>query len=308
MENEATGQESLAQLSGEQAAVLLVPLPLPYDFAGCTRGHGWYVLEPYAPTDLGIRRVERVASGRVVLLDLSYDPARAAVAIATDCPLTSAEEREVRAKVGWGLRADEDLADFYAACAARGGSYVLAIGKGRLLRSPTLFEDAVKVVLTTNTTWRQTKAMVSRLVQGLGEPHPADPRLRAFPTPESILAAGEGYLGSEARLGYRAPAVLALAARAEEMEGLREAALTTEELRQQLLSFRGVGPYAAATLLMLLGRYDFLAVDSELRSFTTRKYFAGTPPAAADLARLYQDWGRWQYLGYWLDRWLDSLS
>ena len=282
-----------------------VSLPLPYDFAGCTRGHGWYVLEPYAPTPTGIRRVERLASGRVVLLELTFDAACTAVAVTADCRLSSEEQREVGAKVRWILRADEDLTDFYATCAERGGIYALAIGKGRLLRSPTVFEDAVKVVLTTNTTWRQTKAMVSRLVEGLGEPHPTDPRLRAFPTPESILGAGERYLTTEGRLGYRAQAVLGLAERAAELEGLRGVG-SSEELRRRLLSLRGIGPYAAATLLMLLGRYDYLAVDSELRSFAAKKYFASGTPAASELAHLYEDWGRWRYLGYWLDRWLDS--
>ncbi len=69
-----------------------------------------------------------------------------------------------------------------------------------------------------------------------------------------------------ARLGYRAPYVLALArdvaSGALELEALRTAELPTPELRKRLLALKGVGPYAVANLLMLLGHYDAIPIDS----------------------------------------------
>ena len=43
-------------------------------------------------------------------------------------------------------------------------------GIGRLLRSPTVFEDLVKVICTTNVQWGGTKRMVRELVDAFGLP------------------------------------------------------------------------------------------------------------------------------------------
>jgi hypothetical protein len=69
------------------------------------------------------------------------------------------------------------------------------------------------------------------------------------------------------------------------------------------LAIKGVGSYAAATLLMLLGRYDELAMDTVFRRFVSEKYFDGEQPSDADAQTIYADWGRWKYLAYWFDIW-----
>ena len=59
------------------------------------------------------------------------------------------------------LRLDEDFAEFHALCKSRGGVWQnINRGVGRLLRSPTVFEDLVKVICTTNVQWGGTKRMV----------------------------------------------------------------------------------------------------------------------------------------------------
>jgi 3-methyladenine DNA glycosylase/8-oxoguanine DNA glycosylase len=282
---------------------LQISVPLPYDFLGCVNGHGWSVFAPFARGDASLHRVELLTSGKVVQLELSAEsgPQAVGVSIHVNTALTPTEQAEVIQKVRWMLRLDEDFAEFYALCRRQGKQYLNAIGRGRLLRSPTLFEDAFKVLLTTNTTWRQTQQMTARTVNALGQPVPQRPDLRAFPTPAAVLDAGESFFIAEARLGYRSAAAIELAKRVAELEALRDSALSTPELRKRLLSFRGIGPYGAATLLMLLGRYEYLAVDSEVRAFTAKKYFAGEPGTPAAIEQLYTHWGRWQYLGYWLD-------
>ncbi|MDA8217252.1 MAG: hypothetical protein M0Z94_06495, partial [Dehalococcoidales bacterium] len=290
--------------------VLHLPVPSPYDFLGCVGGHGWVSLEPFQRTETGFRRVESLASGRVVVLTFSAESAdgelgdptgRGNIRIEADTDLADAEAREVLAKSRHMLRLDEDFAEFYDLCRQAAGPYSLALGKGRLIRSPSVFEDAFKVITTTNVTWRQTKAMVARTVAGLGAPAPNDPSLRAFPTPAAVLSTGAAFLKNEARLGYRAEAVLAVAERADELETLRTASLPPEELRRTLLAFKGIGPYASATLAMLLGSYEFIPVDSEALAFAAKKYFGGNQPTRKAIEGLYEPWGRWKYLGYWLD-------
>ena len=282
---------------------LFISVRRPYDFYGCVRCHGWVSLAPCSPTKRGFRRVEPLGSGRVVLLEIDSFEMKDVTLVrgAIDAILSPSEESEVLSKLRWMLRLDENLSEFYAMCGARGGSYLSAIGKGRLLRSSGLFEDATKVLLTVNTTWRQTKVMVSRIVEDLGVPHPQDPSLHAFPTPEAVFAAGSSYFREQARTGYRADWILALAERVGELEALRTSDLPTPDLRSRLLSFSGIGPYGAATLLMLLGRYDCLPIDSEARDFTSKKYFKGRRATDAQIEAIYENWGSWRYLGYWLD-------
>jgi 3-methyladenine DNA glycosylase/8-oxoguanine DNA glycosylase len=209
------------------------------------------------------------------------------------------------------LRLDEDLGPFHARCRAMGGRWAPAgRGLGRLLRSPTLFEDVIKTICTTNIQWGGTRVMVRQLVHSLGDSGPVSGGdggfSNAFPTPERIATADAAELDST-RLGYRAPYVRELAERVAsgelDLSALEDDRRSTDELRKALLDLKGVGPYAAATLLMLLGRYDYLAVDSVYRTFVTERYFAGRRPSDAEAAAVYEDWGRWKYLGYWFDLW-----
>ena len=88
-----------------------------------------------------------------------------------------------------------------------------------------------------------------------------------------------------------------------DLEALATSDLPTSELRKQLLAIKGVGPYAAATMLMLLGRYDEIGVDTVFRDFVGRKYFDGNKPEDSEALAIYADWGRWKYLAYWFDIW-----
>jgi 3-methyladenine DNA glycosylase/8-oxoguanine DNA glycosylase len=186
-----------------------------------------------------------------------------------------------------------------------GWSVRLPPGTGRLLRCPTLFEDIVYTLCTTNTTWSGTLRMVDRLVATLGEAFPGQEEWRAFPTPEAIATAGLQFLENAARLGYRSGYVwelaTAVAAGRRDLQALEDPTLPTKELRRALLGIKGVGSYAAAMLLMILGRYEELAIDTEMRAFVAKKYFQGQRASEAQIRAIYAPWGRWQYLAYWFD-------
>ena len=136
--------------------------------------------------------------------------------------------------------------------------------------------------------------------------HPFVWRTRV-PDGATWTAPNPGDFGETVNLGYRAPYVHELATRvssgALELEALAEADLPTPELEKELLTIKGVGPYAAATLLMLVGRYDELAVDSVFREFVSERYFGGDRPTDAEARAVYEPWGRWRYLAYWFDLW-----
>ena len=74
-----------------------------------------------------------------------------------------------------------------------------------MLRSPTVFEDVVKTVCTTNCAWSATVRMVDALVTHLGEPALGGdgPLSNAFPSPAAMAAAPESFYRDVVRAGYR---------------------------------------------------------------------------------------------------------
>lgn len=283
----------------------------PYDFASSVRDHGWIQLAPFQWLDeqQTVQRVERLDTGKVVLLQIASSDAgdvkRISIKVKPNSKLTQSEQQEIRDKVHWMLKLDEDFSEFYHLCENEPELLVkVASGRGRLLRSSTVFEDVIKTICTTNTTWIQTKAMVSRIVNHLGSPYPQAPDLHAFPTPEQVVAAGETIFQEEIRLGYRNAYVLKLAHEIVEgkrdVEALKTSDISAKELKKEVKKIMGVGDYAAHTLLMLLGRYDEVAVDTEFRAFVSKKYGAMTDK---EMAALYDRWDRWKYLAYWFEAW-----
>jgi 3-methyladenine DNA glycosylase/8-oxoguanine DNA glycosylase len=292
--------------------------PAPLDFVGTAYSHGWAVLEPNrweADASL-LLRTERLTSGRVVDLAIgegrSSTSPRLRIEVTHLGELDSADAADVRRHVRRMFRLDQDMSPFHALCRQAGGRWeAVGRGLGRLLRSPTVFEDTVKTICTTNVQWGGTRSMVRRIVASLGElgPETAGRSPRAFPTPEAIASADRAALES-ARLGYRAPYVRELAERVAkgelDLEALRDPDLPTAEIERRLRNIRGVGSYSAATLLMLVGRYDRLPVDSVFRAFVGDRYFAGERPADSEAAAVYAGWGKWKYLAYWFDLWQGS--
>jgi 3-methyladenine DNA glycosylase/8-oxoguanine DNA glycosylase len=206
------------------------------------------------------------------------------------------------------LDLDQDLAPFHALARAEPKlSQVVERAQGRILRSPTLFEDVVKTILTTNTAWTGTIRMTSALVAEFGAPLLADPTRHAFPTAERLAAVDDGTLRSAARLGYRTPYVLdlarSLASGSFDLEGLKTADSPIHELRKQLLAIKGVGEYAAANLLMILGHYAFVPVDSWALKMVSHEWYEDQPIGKAEVEAAFERWGDWKGLAYWFWDW-----
>mgnify|MGYP003694276423 CR=1 FL=1 len=163
-------------------------------------------------------------------------------------------------------------------------------GAGRLLRSPTVFEDLVKMICTTNCSWALTQKMVTGLVENLGrESSNGD---RTFPTPEAMALMPLKFYVNEVRAGYRSEYLKLLADRVASGELDVEAWLTsplpTAELMKEMRGVKGVGPYAAENLLKLLGRYDGLALDSWTRAkFFPYEIMDARPPTRRSLVTIH---------------------
>jgi 3-methyladenine DNA glycosylase/8-oxoguanine DNA glycosylase len=257
-----------------------------------------WTLELTLPLDGKAPRTVRVSEGR---------PGHAKLEVPGRKPARADLER-LRSQVAHVFRLDEDLTPFYEVAAKDPDLAWVTAGAGRLLRSPTVFEDVVKTICTTNCAWSATVRMVSALVESLGEPGPAadGPYGRAFPTPEAMARKNSAFYSETVRAGYRGAYLRALsksvASGELDLESLARAStedLPDDEVAARLLALPGVGPYAAAHVMMLLGRYTPLVLDS----WTRPKYLkvSGARSAKdATIERRFRRYGPYAGLGFWL--------
>jgi N-glycosylase/DNA lyase len=208
------------------------------------------------------------------------------------------------------LNLDLDLSGFYAVAAEDPELSWVTSGAGRMIRSPTVFEEVVKTICTTNCSWAMTTKMVTALVEHLGDPAvgaSADGwRGRAFPTPEAMARASERFYRDVVRAGYRGPYLRTLArmvaAGDVDLEALARATpddLSDEEVEEALLALPGVGPYAAAHIALMLGRYSNLILDSWSRPKYARVRGARRPVSDATIVRRFRRYGRYAGLAFW---------
>ena len=279
----------------------------PFELDAVALSHGWVQLPPFGyDRETGaIPYVTGLAHGAITGLHITE--AGDGVDVVADTSLTVEQQAELATQVTWMLGLNQDLAPFHAQAQGEPKlAHVIDSARGRILRSASIFEDTVKTILTTNTSWAGTKRMVAALVNRYGTRHPADPSRRAFPAPSQLAAVAAEELRG-AGLGYRAPYVATLARAVTEerldLETLRDSNLTTPEIRAQLLAIKGIGAYAAANLLMLLGRYDFVPIDSWAKQMVSREWHDGARVGKAEVEAAFDAWGEWQGLAYWFWAW-----
>jgi hypothetical protein len=115
----------------------------------------------------------------------------------------SADAQRLLATCRQMLRLDDDLSRFYLVAAADPDIAWATTGAGRMLRSPTVFEDVIKTICTTNCSWSGTERMVAALVRHLGSPDGCGQH--AFPSPGAMTKADPEFYREVARTGYRGP-------------------------------------------------------------------------------------------------------
>ena len=285
---------------------LTLATPPDFSLEATVVSHGWYVLPPFRwDAEAGrLHRVEWFDGDGAFDLVIGHD---GRLVVESKRDLAPVRD-ELRARLRRTFQLDLELGEFHSLCQKRKSHRPVADAKfGRLLCGSTLFEDAVKIVATTNTAWSQTIRMVTQIVAACGQP--AASGARAFPTPAQVAALGDTALRERCRLGYRAPYIDALArgivSGELDLGAISDAALPTEELFRSYRRLPGIGPYGSAHLLAMDGRHDYIAVDTEFRSFVRRRHFRGEETSDADMLAVYERWGRWKYMGYWSELWLD---
>ena len=287
----------------------LTPLT-SFNLAAVVRSHGWIQMPPFAETtNHGLAYIIRLSAGKV--LRFAVHAHNTDLRVDTTDIITETEQNELIQTITWMLDLNQDFTEFYALAHQEPKlTKMVERQAGRVLRSPTLFEDVIRTILTTNTLWNHTLRMCRELTTRYGDPLPCERELHAFPTPERLAQVDEPTLREECRMGYRAPYVNELAQRVASgelnLEALKTSNFPTTELRKELLGIKGVGGYAAANLLMLLGRYDYVPVDSWALKVVSNEFFGGEKVTPKQVLSTFEKWGKWQGLVYWFWDWFPN--
>src|SRR6185295_8590638 len=109
-----------------------------------------------------LSRVHQLDSGKCVLLHISDGGETQELHVQVEGlkKLTVAQQRQITRDVEIMFNLDWNLSKFYQAIQHRPEYTWIERQKcGRMLVTPTVWEDLAKTLLTTNTTWSQTKNM-----------------------------------------------------------------------------------------------------------------------------------------------------
>ena len=143
----------------------LLPVPInPTEFRTTLLSHGWFDLSPFTvnihepelirafKSRYGNAIIKIFVKNEKVLCETLYGNDEIAHQMTTNC-----------------LSLDIDLNEMHSLvnkCKGTAGSSKR--GFGRYLRSPTLYEDCIKIVSTANQNWSNTKKIIQSLVENYG--------------------------------------------------------------------------------------------------------------------------------------------
>lgn len=295
----------------------------PVDLRRTISSHGLASLPPMFPDEAAgtlVMTIE-VSPGRARTLRIERGTRNRALVTVLGRPPGEAAKERIIGRVRHVLRLDEDLSPFYDAATDDPELAWVTSGAGRMIRSATVFEEIVKTICTTNCSWGATIRMVNALVEHLGTKAPNAPPSgvegRSFPSPQAMTEVGEEFYRDVVRAGYRGRYFMTLAELVAsgdldvEAFGRADAdELPDDDLEQALLALPGVGPYAAAHIMMMLGRYSRLILDSWTRP-TYARLQGRRAVKDSTIVRRWKRYGDYAGLAFWMyltRHWVDEQS
>jgi len=283
---------------------VFIEIPPEFSFKATVSSHGWSELAPFV-LDVENWRLSYVfQAGKRTVPAVIFETDGV---LRVDLANSMIDEAQIIKDTRHILRLDDDLSGFYRVIEGHERLHWAAHRRaGRRLRSPTVWEDLIKTICTTNCSWGLTKAMVANLVDKLGA------HGKAFPTPEAMASVNEKFYRNEIKAGYRSPYFVELAEKvasgALDPQAWLVSDLPTAELKKEMKKVKGVGDYAAENLLKLVGRYDGLALDSFLRSEFYKLHNKAKVCSDKKIERHYKKFGPWRGLVIWCEmteRWIN---
>ena len=275
--------------------------------------YGYFLLAPnwWDHLNKTLTRPLILTSGVIVVRISQKESPGANLKLTVSRQLIANDRKELKHQLTRMLRLDESqaqLQEFH-----RLDPRFKASGRGRLFRSPTLYEDVIKTVTSCNVTWPSTIHMNERLCECFGPEAHAIKGLHAFPTHQKVGRSRPATLRARCRVGYRDARIVELSklfSRSPKRGGLDLAMLenpivTDDAIFEALIELPGIGPYAAANIMQLLGRYGRLPLDSE--SVRHGKHLLGMRgndlQVMQQVKKHYTPFGAHAFRSYWFELW-----
>jgi 3-methyladenine DNA glycosylase/8-oxoguanine DNA glycosylase len=280
-----------------------------FDFEKLIRSHGWVFLSPFEwceDTKILNRPFSLSKNKKIKVKIQSRDTANNAhinISWKNNHSLSYIHKTEIKNKIIRMIRLDEDFSEFHKIC--KGDpilSFVFKNKCGGMLRGATAFEDLVKTVCTTNCDWRNTKRMCDGLCKLAGG---------NFPVAETILKYSPKELSRKIPLGYRARTILEISDKTANGElNIDEWARNKnyEQIRASLKKIWGIGEYSINHLLVLLGDYSRIPVDSEVLAYLRKTHFMGEEVPNRKAVMPYDKYGKYKFLAFKFGRMARKLN
>lgn len=276
-----------------------------FDFGKTVHSHGWLMLAPFTWNEetATLQYVYQTAAGAVQRLQMSEADTGLRVGLPDCQAISPPRQDEASAAVRRMLNMDWDLSVFYAAMRAHAGyEWLERERRGRILISPSLWEDLAKVLLTTNCNWAQTVQMSRRLCQ-LGAEHPTIDGVHAFPSPQRIAAMDFDEMAESVRAGYRnaylRELAVAIASGRVDLDAWLE--LDSDSLYKAVKALKGFGDYAAGTVARMYGHFDRIAIDTAAHAMFAAAHNDGVKADAKGIAARYECFDEYRGLVLWMD-------
>ncbi len=192
-----------------------------------------------------------------------------------------------------------------------GPEYVQLIkkGAGRLLRSPTLWEDAAKTLFTTNCTWSLTRKMCAAVCSSTFTELTPLGRY-PFPDPDRLTPYSAKKLKAMLPIGYRSDYLKELCDRFSidpTLKNLETNRYDYYEADNIVRRLKGFADYACAQLLVFAGYYNEIPVDTTVAAFLKRNH-PRVRKHKSFIDRRYRKWGPYKWWGYKFDTMLARLN
>ncbi len=285
--------------------------PEYYDLETTCHAHGWKSLSPFSWNDSEIS-LEYAINYNGVSVDVMTKQIDNCIEaeLFTHKKLNSTDRKKIEKMIIRSLGLNIDVGKLLSKAEKIGPAYKKLVlnGSGRLLRSPSIWEDTVKTLFTTNCTWALTKKMCESACSKIFS-HPTPNGKYPFPSPKSFLKYVPEVLQEIIPVGYRADYLWHISKSFSEkniFEGLEDSGFDRRQSEVIFNDLRGFGRYATTHMLILIGYYDFIPIDTEVTSFLKSEYRVRKPESF--IKRHYKKWGDQMWWGYKFDRMLKKLN
>jgi len=270
----------------------------PKDFKNILFSHGWLVLAPYEYIEkpLSMKFPYDLPDGQGII-EIKAAGRECELVVHKGSPKTAQKLTE---RV---LALDVDFKRLYRLAAGNPNFDWFKKRKfGRLLRTPTLFEDCLKTILSANTVFKRTITMSQKLVDTYGK---KIDRFRAFPTPQRLKKVSEKELREKIGCGYRAPYLRSLIEKSLEKpdfflgDGWKE--LDNDRFAEEISAVKGIGPGAVNNIGCIYQKPAAFVIDSYVIKRAEELWGVKPDKLETYLQKKYARFGSFAQLVFWFD-------